>query len=294
MSAKKYFIVSDIHSFYTIFHNALIEAGFDIENKNHILLILGDVFDRGLETIKLYEFLKNMPDDRLILTKGNHEELFMDLLHKDFPDENDFPNGTVSTFCQIANIEGVDEKYIQSGIQYSYGTYYDSVRITDDTKAAWKAVLEKVGQSEIVEWLLSDKWKNYYEIGNYICTHGFIPVKVKEKCCVTGLWALRNATDFFEYDPNWREASQYEWDDSIWRKGWKFYKAGMFRPEMVKDKILVVGHQPSYYCRIYLDGVKYQSKDEIDYGIYYSKCFIDIDACTNASGKCNVLVIEEE
>ncbi len=292
MLTKRYFIVSDIHSFYTEFCKALMDSGFDLHNKNHILLVLGDVFDRGPETIELYKFLKSIPKDRLILVRGNHELLYLSLLERCYPTEGDFKNGTVSTFCQIANIDGVDSKYLDDGLYIHYGTYYDRVVIEDDCQAAWNKVVDKVKKSEITDWIRSECWINYYELDKYIFTHGFIPVKVKDGTYIPGLCYHLNDTKYFEYDPDWRQADSLEWGDSVWREGWKFYKNGFFKPESAKGKILVVGHQPSYYCRIFLDGVKYKKEENIDFGIYYSKELIAIDACTQKSGMCNVMVID--
>ena len=108
---NKYFFCSDIHSFYTPLMKELHRKGFDIENPEHVLVILGDVFDRGTETMEVYNFLRSLSDDRLILIRGNHESLYKSLLDKPFPDSYDFSNGTVRTFCQIA---GFDEKVLTS------------------------------------------------------------------------------------------------------------------------------------------------------------------------------------
>ena len=98
----KYFIVSDIHSFYTELKRALDKAGFNKRNKDHTLIVCGDVFDRGSETVELYKFLISIPKKRCILIKGNHELLYEELLEKSFPESHDFSNHTVDTFCQIA------------------------------------------------------------------------------------------------------------------------------------------------------------------------------------------------
>lgn len=37
---KKYFISSDIHSFFSIWMNSLKSKGFDINNENHIVVVL--------------------------------------------------------------------------------------------------------------------------------------------------------------------------------------------------------------------------------------------------------------
>lgn len=43
---KKYFVASDIHSFYTPFIKELNKTGFDLNNEEHILIICGDLFDK--------------------------------------------------------------------------------------------------------------------------------------------------------------------------------------------------------------------------------------------------------
>ena len=40
----KYFVVSDIHSFFDEFKKAIGEAGFDPTNENHKLIICGDLY----------------------------------------------------------------------------------------------------------------------------------------------------------------------------------------------------------------------------------------------------------
>ena len=101
----KYFVVSDIHSFYSELKKALDIAGFNKNNKNHTLIVLGDCFDRGPETVELYKFLTSIPKKRCILIKGNHELLYEKLLEKKLPESYDFSNHTVDTFCQIAGYD---------------------------------------------------------------------------------------------------------------------------------------------------------------------------------------------
>ncbi len=52
---KKYFICSDLHGNFTALEKALQENGFDIDNESHILVVAGDIFDRGEESVKVYE-----------------------------------------------------------------------------------------------------------------------------------------------------------------------------------------------------------------------------------------------
>lgn len=281
---KKYFVSSDIHSFYTPFKEALDKAGFDISNKSHILLILGDIFDRGDETLEVYNFLKSIPEDRLILVKGNHELLYEELLRKKFPQSHDFHNGTVKTFCQIANLPGITAKEIEDGYHYSCGTYFDREIVTDEAREMWSLVLEEVKKSEITSFVESLKWKNFIEINNYIFVHSFIPT------ITDGFWY--NSKESF--NENWRNVPDYEWDEAMWGCPWKKYKAGLLKPENEKGKTLVCGHWHSFGFREGLDGVVYKNTAEVDYSIYYSKDIIAIDACTALSGICNVFVVESD
>ena len=61
------FVVSDIHSFYSIFKKALDEKGFDINNENHRLIICGDLFDRAKEA---KELLKELSDNFSLVQLG--------------------------------------------------------------------------------------------------------------------------------------------------------------------------------------------------------------------------------
>ena len=58
----KYFIVSDIHSFYTKLKRALDKAGFNKRNKDHTLIVCGDIFDHGPDTRSVYKFLTSIPN----------------------------------------------------------------------------------------------------------------------------------------------------------------------------------------------------------------------------------------
>lgn len=76
----KYYIVSDVHSYYSILRRTLDEKGFSL-NKDHVLVLLGDAFDRGEETCDTAKFLLSLYDQgKLIYVLGNHEELLVKCL----------------------------------------------------------------------------------------------------------------------------------------------------------------------------------------------------------------------
>ena len=53
----KYYITADVHGFYYELHKALDEVGFFTDPEPHKLIILGDLFDRGLEAVEMQQFV---------------------------------------------------------------------------------------------------------------------------------------------------------------------------------------------------------------------------------------------
>jgi hypothetical protein len=95
----KLFCVSDIHGFYDEFRLALDNSGFDSENEEHWLIVLGDNFDRGPDPIGVMRYLNGLP--RKVLIKGNHELLLQDVCERGYPHSNDYSNGTFDTVCEF-------------------------------------------------------------------------------------------------------------------------------------------------------------------------------------------------
>ena len=283
---KKYFLVSDIHSFFTPLIDALVKKNFDTDNPDHILVVLGDVFDRGFETLKVYKFLTSLPDDRLILIRGNHECLYEELLTKSFPESHDFSNGTVRTFCQIA---GFDEKVLDShywftkAISDSLISKEDALNIYNNKPYDyWKRIREIVALSIVTNWIKSSKWINYFETNKYICAHSWIPVQ--EEIRFGGAYIE-------EVGPreDWRDATQVEWDDATWGCPWKKAMMGWNNT----GKTIICGH---WHTSDFFNHLTKQRKGKFECPIFKSKKYklIGLDACTVMSNKINVLVLDED
>ena len=226
----KYFIVSDIHSFCSELKSALWKAGFNKRNKDHTLIVCGDVFDRGSETVELYKFLTSIPKKRCILIKGNHELLYEELLEKSFPESHDFSNHTVDTFCQIA---GYDPEILTP----KYWRKFDDVP-HERIRQAWQEILTEVKQSPITAWLQNDRWKYWHEVGNYIFVHSFIPLKNLDH-----MPAYYTYNRKFGYFKDWREtATNFELEDATWGCPYQQYIDGYFKEEAANGKVLVCGH----------------------------------------------------
>ena len=97
----KFFVTSDIHSYYTELITALNNAGFDANNEDHYLVVCGDYFDRGTQSKEMYEYLMSL--ERKVLVKGNHDDMMVDMLRRGYPKSHDQHNGTKDTLYQLAS-----------------------------------------------------------------------------------------------------------------------------------------------------------------------------------------------
>ena len=159
----KFFVTSDIHSFYTPFKQALDKSGFDQNNEEHWLVVCGDCYDRGDESEELLHFLMSLK--RKILIKGNHDILLEDCCMREFPYSYDDSNGTRRT---IQDLGGA-----------GYGRPFDECcQITWNKLARYRELLV-----------------NYFETQKYIFVHSWIPVASQNGgyCKYDENW--RNATD---------------------------------------------------------------------------------------------------
>jgi predicted phosphodiesterase len=286
----KYFVVSDIHSFCSELKYSLRKAGFNKRNRDHTLIVCGDIFDRGDETVEVYKYLKSIPKKRCILIKGNHESLYKELLTKSFPDKYDFSNGTVRAFCNIASID--EEKlskyyWIEQG--FAKGLDYD--QIEEKLYSTWNQIKTIVANHEITAWLDSKQWINYYELDKYIFVHSFIPTKLKEDWKEMHPYKLRPFC--YEYKLDWRNATEDEWEIARWGDPIENFERDLFKPEADNGKVLVVGHwhTSDFYKR--LENIVTDTQE-----IYYSKNLIAIDGGVKYSAWIgyihpqNVLVID--
>ena len=101
---KKFFVTSDVHSHFTPFKKALDEKGFDPNNENHWLVVCGDLYDRGSESIEVFKYVMSL--ERKILVRGNHESLLEELCMRGFPYSYDKSNGTFKTVISFSDFDG--------------------------------------------------------------------------------------------------------------------------------------------------------------------------------------------
>lgn len=183
----KFYVVSDIHGYYTPFIKALTEKGFFEDKEPHKLIVCGDLFDRGYEAKELQTFILDlMEKDQVILIRGNHEDLFLQLIYEDegFPDRTHVKNGTFNTGLQL--IEGDDTEYILNH-------YVEGAKKTP--------YVTKIIPSMV----------NYYETEHYIFVHGWIP---------SGLGRVK-------YISSWRNVYTEIWEAARWLNGMQMWKEGV-------------------------------------------------------------------
>ena len=288
---KKYFITSDIHGFFNEWQLALNKKHFDINNPNHIIVVCGDIFDRGTQPLEVYKFLKNLPKER-ILIRGNHEYLLKDLVRRGFVESHDIHNGTIDTLYYLqglpSEIEHIHEFYRElDRYDAEYGSpLYNQIQLKyeNQKRSIWNGLVK-----EILDWIYGDEWTNYWETPNYIFVHSWIPVT--EHGYITKSlsydYFFKDGPDTFRED--WRNATQTEWNDAMWGCPWQ--KAYLKLNQT--GKTIVCGH---WHTSDFFNHLTKQHKSIYDCPIFKSKRYklIGLDACTAGSKKVNCLVLEED
>lgn len=117
-----------------------------------------------------------------------------------------------------------------------------------------------------------DEMVNYFETKNHIFVHSWIPKKRQ-----------------FEFNPDWRNATQKEWDDAMWVNPFDMAACGLNQT----GKTIVFGHWHCSTGWAHSEG-RSEFGEDAKFDPYYGDRFISIDACTAYSGKINVLVLEDE
>lgn len=256
----KYYVTADVHGFFIELKTALAAQGFFAETEPHKLVICGDLYDRGTEALQLQEFILDLlSKDRLILIRGNHEDLTLDLLHNwsrsSFLQRHHNLNGTVDTVCQLT---GFSEREVYT-----------------KTDEVGKAFLQNPLVQTIIPTMV-----NYFETEHYIFVHGWIP-------CTS--ISLSSTEKEYIPIPDWRNASKELWDKARWINGMEAAHSGIIEP----GKTIVCGH---WHCsfghsRYNQDGGEFDNNP--NFAPYYANRIIALDACTPLSRKVNCIVIKD-
>ena len=150
-----YFIISDIHSHYNAMVTALLKSGYNSENTNHHLIVVGDLFDRGKQPKEVLEFLYQLNlEDKASIIIGNHDTFLLDFL-----------KGNHKRVLFNIELNGFGETL----------EYLSGMKPNEDNLDKIKEIIENE-YSFLKNWLLSFPY--YIELGNYIFVHGGIDGKM--------------------------------------------------------------------------------------------------------------------
>lgn len=254
---KKLFIVSDIHGFYTELKDGLKEAGYDEKNDNHLLIVCGDIFDRGRENVEVYKYLKRLSDEgKAMVLKGNHDQMFINYLDgTSLTPFNYIYNGTDETFAD----------FLHETAPFESWSILTNNEATWQTFSNWLSIARRKINKEYPELLQWLKDRLYYcETKNYIFTHGAIDTETQD-------W----------HEPN------IPWKELVWDNG-SFFEKHIANT----SKTVVIGHfGTSHLRKIY--GLDFE-KEPYEILKREDGKVIAIDGTTVLSHKVNVLVVEDE
>lgn len=263
-SYMKYFVSSDIHGFFSLWQKALKEAGYDENNKNHKIIICGDLFDRGNEAKELLNYL-TLNKDKIIIIKGNHEDLFLECLEQiEFQcvGAHHVRNMTLNTISQLS---GISEKDL------IYGTF-DFAKLKESLKPYFN---------------LSKNFVDYFEIKgktkNFIFVHGWIPVLSQN--------IYKEPKPYnCSYNKDWRNATQRQWMMARWYNGMDM---NHFQVQ-ADNEVVFCGHWHTSYGHS-----KYENRGEelgptACFKPYMANGIVALDACTAYTKKVNVVVFDDK
>ena len=252
----KLFVLSDVHSFYEPMMAALEEKGFNIYNQSHHIVICGDLFDRGPDAVKVFEFAKRMADEgRLNYVCGNHEELLFDCVREVYGrhgvSSHHVSNGTLDTLVQITGFNKYD----------IYGGTCDPTEFANKVDPLLN--------------FITDNAVDYVEAGDYIFVHGWIPCNR-----FTG-----------KVEENWRDG---DWEAARWVNGMQAWHKGARIHN--KTIVCGHFHASWGHAHIHQDRKEFPQKNRLDwqksFEIFKDEGIIALDACTVYTGFCNCLVLE--
>lgn len=250
----KLFVVSDTHSYFESFKKALDKVGFDSNNENHWLIVCGDCFDRGDESVELLRYLMSI--ERKILVKGNHDTLLENLCKRGFPYSHDKHNGTVKTIQHFGGSPLPSD-------------FYQSCEITWNKLARYRELLV-----------------NYFETQNYIFVHSWIPTNVQYEGEMKP-WYQQGKNH--SYRDDWRNATNSEWEEAMWGNPFILAEQDLNKT----GKTIVFGHWHCSAGHKMLGNCNDEFNYAIWEPCYF-KNTIGIDRCTAHTGEVNVLVLEDD
>lgn len=257
----KYYVVSDVHGFYSQLERALTDKGYFEDSEPHKLIICGDLLDRGKEVGRLQDFIIGlMARDEVILIRGNHEDLMLEMLENFYtylpqlPYTHHAANGTFDTAYRLSGMN-------RHEIEFYPNKFINRVRLSPYIKKIIPAM------------------RDFYETENYVFVHGWIP------CRST---AYKNGEKTYSPIENWREAAREEWAKARWHNGMAAWKCGVRA-----DKTVVCGHFHTSWGHSVIEGRGSEWGVDSDFSPFYGDGIIAIDGATAFTKNVNCIIIED-
>lgn len=266
---KKLFFTSDIHGFYDEFIKCLNDAGFDEDNEEHLLVVLGDCFDRGSSSKELFLFLNDLEKKgKCIVTHGNHDLFLEGFLEGDYESGlfNYLHNGLNETIGSFVDRTAPFESWclLDETCEMNKENFYRWVDITRHE------IMNEY--PELLPWLKSRP--RYFESEHYIGVHG----------------GIDNFVEDWHY-PNHHRYNLHGWD------ALEFDNGNFFGTKLNDgtDKTIVIGHFATRLLRRMHKSVCVNDnpKDENDVLIRDDGRVVALDATTVLTHRVNFYVVED-
>lgn len=154
----KLFALSDIHG-RTIQLNDFEDLGFDANNEEHMIVILGDYFDRFDDNHGVYLTMVELKErfgDRVLLIIGNHDGFMREFI------ETTLALNTIGKPLKLEPI--LQERWLRNGGDI---TMEQCFLIDQDAKLYNKDIKERLESYK----KFNDALEGYVDLGNYIFTH---------------------------------------------------------------------------------------------------------------------------
>lgn len=260
----KYFVVSDIHGHFKELKYYLYKAGYRYKNPKHKIIVCGDIFDRGNESLEVLTYVRRLQrKDKLILVRGNHENYFQMFLEGASIAWHWFNNGFYKT---VNSLTGYADHFKSTMELWENNQSVEANNVTYDTYLKYENWV-RGDLTSYYHWLLPwlQQLPDYYETEHYIFTHAGID---------TNTYDYRTPTS-----KSWFELQQ---DDG------SFFNKSICNTE----KTVVIGHFATDRLRdMYNIPLTNTTNDIL---VREDKKVIAIDTCTILTKRINVLIIEEE
>lgn len=185
------FVFSDVHGHADALRSALIFAGYDARNRNHILVDCGDNFDRGPQNAAVYCMLRRMVR-RSVLLCGNHEEMLADLLSGGTDFGRYEANGVLQTASELL---GMPQEQL--------------IRYPERTARMLRArrIVRRIG-----------RMREFFETKRYVFVHGWLPTVLDKS-------GMRRIPD------DWRAAPPEVWAHARWDSWVDAWEKGLVLPD---------------------------------------------------------------